>query len=154
MDLACRIEISNEIQGSFDMIYGAKNYLVQEYQTMNKMFQVNYAELERKAMSFYFRRTKMIKLSTGVEISEDTVISALKKAGINVEPKHIFKAGDVAYAGQESPANWRLISLINHKLYGINQNGILQGSLTVGGQDHFDAFDYKYVGRQSDLLKG
>lgn len=29
----------------------------------------------------------MIKLSNGVEISEDTVVSALKKAGIKVEPR-------------------------------------------------------------------
>jgi len=29
----------------------------------------------------------MIKLSNGVEISEDTVVSALKKCGIEVEPE-------------------------------------------------------------------
>lgn len=33
----------------------------------------------------------MIKLSNGVEISEDTVVSALKKAGISVEPKPKLK---------------------------------------------------------------
>lgn len=41
----------------------------------------------------------MIKLSTGVEISEDTIISALKKAGINTEPPEP-KFGDfVKYRG-------------------------------------------------------
>jgi hypothetical protein len=54
---------------------------------INKLFQINFAELEIKAVAHYLRGLKMIKLSTGVEISEDTVISALKKAGISVEPK-------------------------------------------------------------------
>lgn len=31
----------------------------------------------------------MIKLSTGVEVSEETVVNALKAAGISVELKHV-----------------------------------------------------------------
>jgi len=48
---------------------------------------MNFAELEVRAIAHYLRGLKMIRLSTGVEISEDTVVSALKKCGIKVEPE-------------------------------------------------------------------
>ena len=94
----------------------------------------------------------MIKLSNGVEISEDTVVSALKKAGITVEPKHIFKAGDVAYVGHtKSPYDWRLIFRCDdRKLYSVNQAGNKQGD---GSQEYFERNHYNYVGRQLTLLR-
>lgn len=93
----------------------------------------------------------MIKLSNGVELSEDTVVSALKKAGINVEPKHIFEAGDVAYVGSmKSPYDWRLIFSFTGSLYSVNQAGYKQGD---GTQGYFERNHYKYVGRQINLLK-
>jgi len=92
----------------------------------------------------------MIKLSTGVELSEDTVISALKKAGISVEPKHVFKAGDVAYYGGKThlSTEWRFIVLIDGKLCAINR----WGSVSSTGQESFEACGYKYVGRLSDMI--
>ena len=52
----------------------------------------------------------LMKLSNGVELSEETVISALKAKGINVEPRHEFVAGDVAFiSGKKSLDGWRLI---------------------------------------------
>ena len=91
---------------------------------------------------------KMIKLSNGTEISEDTVISALKKAGISVEPKHIFQAGDVATSG--TTTYWRFIIQVDGKLYSVGKNGYVCGT----GQDCFTENEYKFVGRQSDLLRG
>lgn len=92
----------------------------------------------------------MIKLSTGVEISEDTVISALKKAGISVEPKHIWCAGDVAYKNRiKIPDNWRLIVSVNGELLSVNYHGIV-GAKSV----YFGLNGYQYAGKQRDLLKG
>lgn len=96
----------------------------------------------------------MIKLSTGVEISEDTVISALKKAGISVEPKHVFNKGDVAYNETnnkiDKPKDWRLIVGVNGKLCSVDSYGILQG----WEQKYFERNNYVYAGRQLDLLEG
>jgi len=102
----------------------------------------------------------MIKLSSGVELSEDTVVAALKKAGISVEPrrsptasvpKHIFKAGDVAYyGGIESLGNWRFIVSAGGKLYAIGSNGLPTGSYS---QKDFEYHHYKYAGKQYDLLE-
>lgn len=93
----------------------------------------------------------IIKLSNGVEISEETVVNALKKAGISVEPKHVFNAGDVAKVfGNTSPGSWRLIASIDGKLYSINQLGYKQGD---GTQQYFEHNGYKFVGRQQDILK-
>lgn len=128
----------------------------------NKLFQskidkvlLELLDYECKKYQYFnklFRRTKMIKLSTGVEISEETVVSALKAAGINIEPKHIFAAGDVAQVfGNKSPGSWRLIVLIDSKLYSINQLGSKQGD---GTQEYFGYNGYKFVGRQQDLLEG
>lgn len=92
----------------------------------------------------------MIRLSNGVEISEDTVINALEKAGINTTPKHIFRAGDVAYIyGSRYPGDWRLIISINGKLKSTNRLGWIQGD---GSQKYFENNAYKYAGRQQDLL--
>lgn len=90
----------------------------------------------------------MITLSNGVELSESTVVSALKKAGISVEPKpkkHIFKAGDVA---RNEDGEWRLIVRVCGTLYGIDKRGLRQGS----GQGHFEALGYKYVCKLSDTV--
>lgn len=93
----------------------------------------------------------MIRLSTGVELSEDTVVSALKKAGIRVEPKHVFEAGDVAYNSSiKDLYSWRLIFRCNGGLYSINQAGTKQGD---GSQEYFEHNHYRYVGRQKDLLR-
>lgn len=95
----------------------------------------------------------MIKLSTGTEVSEDTVVSALKKAGINVEPpkpKHIFQAGDVA---RSKYGYWRLIIKINGKLYAVDKYGYVMGEHSSKiGQEHFEEFGYKFIGKQSDLI--
>lgn len=94
----------------------------------------------------------MIKLSSGVELSEDTVVAALKKAGISVEPKHVFEAGDVAYFdGVETDPNWRLIANVGGTLYAINKNG--ENASGHANQSYFETWNYKYVGRQEDLLK-
>lgn len=90
----------------------------------------------------------MIKLSNGVEISENTVVSALKKAGISVEPKpkkHIFSAGDMA---KNDMGLWRLIVRISGKNYSVDRYGTYQGQ----GQGHFEALDYKYVGKLSNTV--
>lgn len=92
----------------------------------------------------------MIKLSNGVEISEDTVVSALKKAGINVEPKHIFETGDVAYCeGKIDSDNWRLIVEIHRILYSVDN----AGNYIIQGQAAFETYNYKYIGKLKDLLK-
>ncbi len=88
----------------------------------------------------------MIKLSSGVELSESTVISALKKAGISVEPKHVFEVGDIATRYGE----WRFIVKIDGKLTSVGENGYTSGSYD---QKDFEYHCYKYVGRQSDILK-
>jgi len=157
--------------GSFDMIYGTMPFVVTKettpsyfkQQTMNNMFQIDFAKIEAKLMldtyeqyQFYNKlfgglkmNKTMITLSTGVEISEETVISALKKAGISVEPKHIWKAGDVAYRrGIQNLNNWRLIVRINGELLSINHCGAVRTN-----SKYFDIYDYKYAGRQSDLLE-
>jgi len=93
----------------------------------------------------------MIKLSTGVEVSESTVISALKKAGISVEPKHVFEAGDVAYYGGRThlPSEWRFIVSVDGKLRAINR----WGSEATVGQGSFEACGYKYTGRLTNIVK-
>lgn len=91
----------------------------------------------------------MIKLSNGVEVSEDAVVSALNKAGINVEPpkpKYIFKAGDVA---RNENNETRIIVRVNGALKSFSKHGT---SISDGQQD-FERFDYKYVGRISDFIK-
>lgn len=87
----------------------------------------------------------MIRLSNGVEISEDTVISALKKAGISVEPKpkkHIFKAGDVV---EPSWGGRRVIVDVYGVLHAVDKNGS-RSSSTV------QSCNYQYVGRLSDMI--
>jgi hypothetical protein len=94
----------------------------------------------------------MIKLSNGVELSEDTVVSALKKAGISVEPKHVFSPGDIAYhsGNTTTPNCWRLITKIGGKLIAIGLNGLPSGSYN---QKDFEYHGYKYVGKIWDLVK-
>ena len=84
----------------------------------------------------------MIRLSNGVEISEDTVVAALKKAGISVEPKHVFKAGDVA---EPSWGGRRIIVRINNTLHAVNLNGLRCSSLVQKS-------GYKYIGKLSDMM--
>lgn len=90
----------------------------------------------------------MIRLSNGVEISEDTVVSALKKSGISVKPKpkHIFEAGDVA---KHPYLGLRIILNIGEKLKSFDQDGCYLST----GQEEFDNESYKYVGKLRDLLK-
>jgi hypothetical protein len=95
----------------------------------------------------------LIKLSNGVEISEETVVAALEKAGIETKPKpeHIFEAGDVAYVdGVCEPGNWRLIASIAGKLKSVNQCGWIQGD---GTQQYFKNNHYQYYDKQRNLLK-
>ena len=124
------------------------------FQRINKMYQVSVAEIEKEMLAYCLKGIKMIKLSDGVEISEDTVISALKKAGISVELKHIFQRGDIAYnevgSKVHNSEDWRFIVSVNGWLCSVDKNGVLQG----WGQKYFENCNYKYVGRQSDLLKG
>ena len=93
----------------------------------------------------------MIKLSNGVELSEETVISALKKAGIEVnppEPGHEFRPGDVAYFdGYECPECWRFITV---GLKSVSSDGFINGE---GTQEYFHKNNYKYAGRMTDLIK-
>ena len=96
----------------------------------------------------------MIKLSNGVEISEDTVVSALKKAGISVEPKpkHIFQAGDVAYlGGYKELGCLRFIVKLNGKLHSLYRNGYCASGDV--NQDYFERYNYRYAGRLEDFLK-
>jgi hypothetical protein len=96
----------------------------------------------------------MITLSNGVELSEETVVAALKSQGIDVEPKpkkHQFRVGDVAYhSGVKCPINWRLIVNLNGKLTSVGSRGYNSGSR---GQKDFERHNYKFVGRQENLLK-
>ena len=66
------------------VVYGCKNRPVQ---TLSLWLQINFAEFEIRVIADYLRGLKMIKLSNGVEISEDTVVASLKKCGIKVEPE-------------------------------------------------------------------
>lgn len=129
----------------YHVVHGCKNFSVQEQKALNWMLQVNYADFERKIMVNYLRELKMITLSNGVEISEDTVVSALKKAGINVEPKHIFKTGDVA---ESEYGGWRLIVKIDSELVSIDESGYEQSK----NQAQFEDNGYKYVGKLIDLV--
>ena len=91
----------------------------------------------------------MIKLGNGVEISEDTVVAALKKAGIETKPpesKHIFGAGDVA---KNEDGEWRFIVYVNGKLYSVDRGGY---SLSEG-QKSFERWGYQFVGKLKNLLK-
>jgi len=100
----------------------------------------------------------MIKLSNGVELSEETVISALetiivalKKTRIEVnppEPGHEFRPGDVAYFnGRETPSCWRFIT---DGLKSVSSDGFINGE---GTQEYFHKNNYKYAGRMTDLIK-
>lgn len=128
-------------------VYGCKNYLIQEQKALNWILQMNFAEIEIKMIANYLKGLKMIKLSTGVEISEDTVVSALKKAGISVEPKHVFEAGDVAVNEGEADI-WRFIIRIDGRLCGVDRHGFNNGK----GQKYFEAHNYKFVGKLSDTI--
>ena len=98
----------------------------------------------------------MIKLSNGVELSEDTVVAALKKAGIETnppKPKHIFEAGDVAYyKGIPRPFNWRLIIIVNDKLKSVDRTGYVY-NFSEDSQEHFERYGYEFIGKLEDLLK-
>lgn len=122
------------------------------FQRIEKMYQVNFAKIEKQIMAYYLGEPKMIKLSNGVEVSEETVVSALKKAGISVEPKHIFRQGDVAHLRGNSdwPTEWRLIINRGYKgLYSVDYHGVIQGD---GSQAYFERYKYVYSGRQENLL--
>jgi len=97
------------------------------------------------------KEQKMMKLSNGVEISEDTVVSALKKVGINVEPskpKHIFKAGDMAKSGNFSNSK-RIILLISGLLRSFDLDGYPQST----GQNQFESCGYEFIGKLTDFIK-
>lgn len=122
------------------------------FQRINQIYQTNFARIVEEEILTYLKGQNMIKLSTGVEVSEETVISALKKAGISVESKYVFKAGDVAYneinGKSHSSDDWRFIVNIDGKLCSICAPGTLQG----WEQKYFERNNYVYAGRQSDLL--
>lgn len=40
------------------------------------------------------------------------------------------------------------------RLRSVNKDGVLQGDKWENAQDHFECNDYKFVGRQKNLLKG
>lgn len=89
----------------------------------------------------------MIKLSNGIEISEETVINALEKVGIKTaEPPYIFKAGDVA---KNSNGYWRFIITYHGVLYSVNTFGGVCGN----SQQYFEENGYEYVDRQEDIIK-
>lgn len=90
----------------------------------------------------------MIKLSNGVEVSEDTVVSALKKAGISVEPKHVFEAGDVAISDTYDEVRI-IVKGGDGTLNAVNINGYWMSR----GQSSFESFNYRYIGKLIDLLK-
>lgn len=103
------------------------------------------------ALSKYFlnqqieRGQSMITLSNGVEISEDTIVSALKKAGIAVEPKHIFAAGDVA----RGRCGVRIIASGSS---GLLTSYDLDGATWSTGQKSFEDNSYKYLGKLRDMI--
>jgi len=90
----------------------------------------------------------LIKLSNGVEISEETVVAALEKAGIETKPKpkHIFKAGDVA---RNEYGELRIIIKRSGEICSFGLVGEYQNT----GQDGFERLNYEYIGRLKDLLK-
>ncbi len=94
----------------------------------------------------------LIKLSNGVEISEETVVAALEKAGIEAhlpepkKPKHIFEAGDVA---KNEYGEIRIIIKKNWKVYSFGLAGEYQNTNQCG----FERLGYQYIGRLEDLLK-
>ena len=92
----------------------------------------------------------MIKLSNGVELSESTVISALKKAGINVEPKHIFRAGDVVNCGCYHKSKRIIIRQSDGKLIAIDEDGTQRDG--NDGVNNFSNCNYTYIGRLSDMM--
>lgn len=91
----------------------------------------------------------MIKLSNGVELSEDTVVSALKKAGINVEPKRVFKYGDVVAAGMTGIRI--IINTYAGVLIAVDKHGVQRGN-DADKDGRFRDCGYKYVGRLSDMI--
>ena len=93
----------------------------------------------------------MIKLSTGVELSEDTVVSALKKVGINVEPEHIFKAGDVAETKWSEDTERIIVHTYDGNLIAVDTDGHQRGN-DKDNDGRFRDCHYKYIGRLSDML--
>jgi len=92
----------------------------------------------------------LIRLSNGVEISENTIVAALEKAGIETkppEPKHIFEAGDVA----KSNGEWRII--VRDDASGNLKSFSRAGYCLSTGQARFENYDYKFVGKLENLLK-
>lgn len=91
----------------------------------------------------------LIKLSNGIEISEDTIMSALKKVGIGTnlpEPtKYIFRAGDIA---KNKHGKWRLIVSVGGILLSVDEDG---RELLTSGQEKFEHYGYQFIGRLKDL---
>lgn len=93
----------------------------------------------------------MIELSNGVEISEDTVVSALKKAGISVEPKHVFRAGDVVKTNWELDSKRIIIHVYGGNLIAVDIHGSQHGS-DADSDGKFRGCHYEYVGKLSDMI--
>jgi len=94
----------------------------------------------------------MIRLANGVEISEETIVAALEKAGIETKPKpkqHIFEAGDVAKHPTTFPGKWRFIVWFKGELKSFDESGYYMST----GQEKFENEGYEFVGKQKDLLK-
>jgi len=92
----------------------------------------------------------MIKLSNGVELSEDTVVSALKKSGIKVEPEHIFRHGEIV---ENRYGDKRILVRVNGKLQSIDKNGYCMGDEQNGiDQKHCQDYGYKCIGKLKDMI--
>lgn len=93
---------------------------------------------------------KMIDVD-GRKYSVDTVKEALKSAGIFTEKKerYIFRAGDVVEYREYGMVSRRVIVNVSDELWGISVDS---GRNTVKGQDNFEAYGYKKIGKLKNYL--
>ena len=88
---------------------------------------------------------KMVNVR-GQQISEDTVVEALRKH-CGFQEKYQFKAGDVAKCRSKA---LRIICRVDGKLHSFG----LDGSLMCSGQTDFELFSYEKIGELKDLIRG
>jgi len=90
----------------------------------------------------------MVKLPTsGREISEDTIVEALKNLCVFDENKYEFKPGDVAIS-ETWNREIRIIVIDANTLKSFSDNGRYMSDGQVGFEKH----KYTYVGRISDFI--
>jgi len=82
----------------------------------------------------------------GQQISEDTVVEALRKH-CGFQEKYQFKAGDVAKCRGKA---LRIICRVDGKLHSL----ALDGSLMSSGQTAFEFYDYEKIGELKDFIRG